>query len=73
MQSCCILALMFCPHLHRQFAEKKRKPTGPTFLAERFSWALPQEEVVVPYSQYDPLTLRGALFPAAAKDNKVNQ
>ena len=49
------------------------KPTGPTFLAERFSWALPRKEVVVPHTQYDPLMLHGELFPAAAKDNKVNQ
>lgn len=71
--SCWILALMLCPHLYRQFGEKKRKPTGPTFLAEHFSWALPREEVVVPHTQYDPLSLRGELVPAAAKDNKVNQ
>lgn len=64
---------VLCPYLYRQFGEKKRKPTGPTFLAERFSWALPWEEVVVPHTQYDPLSLHGELVPAAVKDNKVNQ
>ena len=68
--SCWILDLVLCASPYRQSRGRKRKLVGPTGLAERFSWALHQEEAASPRTQHDPLTLLGELFPAIPKDNK---
>lgn len=68
--SCWILDLVLCANPYRQSRGRKRKLMGPTGLAERFSWALSQEEAASPRMQHDPLTLLGELFPAIPKDNK---